>query len=110
MLVVHAQRVLRDAVNSASASPGITLKPFDHRSKDMQPGRRSLLLGVCSLLLLSGCGSSSYSSSRGTVSLTSGGGGSTGGNPTGNPIGGSGGATRTHNLIVWPPSLSGTLS
>ncbi len=111
MLVVHTQRALRDAVNSVSATAGITLKPFDHRSqKNMQLSLRSLILGTCSLLILSGCGSSSYSSSRGAASLPSSGGGSTGGTPTGSPISAAGGPTGSTNSIVATPSVSGTVS
>ena len=110
MFVVRTHRALRDAVNAALSSPGITLKPVDHSSKDMQPVRSLLLLGVCSLLILSGCGSSSYSSSRGTIAGTSAGGGSAGGNPTGNPVGGIPGPTGSNNSIVATVSVAGTVS
>jgi hypothetical protein len=73
-------------------------------------GYRSLLLGVCSLLLVSGCGSSSYGSSSGSAHPTSGGTGSTGGGPTGNPIGGGGGLTGSNDSVVGTPSVAGTVS
>ena len=76
----------------------------------MQRGHGSLLLGVCSLLILSGCGSSSYSSSSGPAALTGGGGGNSGGNPTGNPIGGGGASPGTNNSVVATPSVAGTVS
>jgi hypothetical protein len=77
----------------------------------MLSGRRSLLLGVCSLLLVSGCGSSSYSSSSGpTTSGGTSGTGSTGGGPTGNPIGGVSGPTGSNNLVVATPSVAGNVS
>jgi hypothetical protein len=76
----------------------------------MLSGRRSLLLSVCSLLLVSGCGSSSYSSSSGPANTTSGGTSGTGGGPTGNPIGGVGGPTGSNNLVVATPSVAGNVS
>jgi hypothetical protein len=75
----------------------------------MPLGYRSLLLGVCSLLLVSGCGSSSYGSSSGSGHPTSGGPGGTGGGPTGNPIGG-GGLTGSNDSVVGTPSVAGTVS
>jgi hypothetical protein len=70
-------------------------------------GFRSLLLGVCALLLVSGCGSSSYSSSSGPINSTSGGStGGTGGGPTGNPIGGGSGPTGSNNSVVATPSAT----
>lgn len=67
--------------------------------------RSSLLLGVCSLLLLSGCGASSYGTSTGT-SPNSGGGVTTGGgNPPGDPIGGNGGPTGSSDSVVATPSM-----
>jgi hypothetical protein len=76
----------------------------------MLPGHRSLLLGACALLLVSGCGSSSIGSSSGTVDVTGGGTGGTGGGPTGNPIGGSSGPTGSNNLVVATPSVAGSVS
>jgi hypothetical protein len=79
----------------------------------MLSGRRLSLLGVCSLLLVSGCGSSSYSSSSGPTNPTSGGTsgtGSTGGGPTGNPIGGVGGPTGSNNLVIATPSVASNIS
>lgn len=73
----------------------------------MLPGYRSLLLGACALLLVSGCGSSSVGSSRGTIGTSGGGTGGTGGGPTGNPIGGAGGPTGSNNLVVATPSAAG---
>jgi hypothetical protein len=66
--------------------------------------RNSLLLGVCSLLLLSGCGASSYGTSTGSADNLNGGGGSTGGGgPVGPPPSG-GGPTGSSDLIVATPS------
>ena len=66
--------------------------------------RNSLLLGVCSLLLLSGCGSSSHGTSTGSVDNMNGGGGTTGGGaPIGPPSSG-GGPTGSTDLIVATPS------
>jgi len=76
----------------------------------MLPGYRSLLIGACALLLVSGCGSSSTGSSRGTISTPGGGTGGTGGGPTGNPIGGGGGPTGSNNLVVATPSVAGIFS
>jgi hypothetical protein len=67
---------------------------------------RSLLLALCSLLLLPGCGSSTYSGSRGTISNPGSGTGNTGGGPPGNPPGGSGGPTGTNNSVVATPSVT----
>lgn len=67
-------------------------------------GRNSLLLGVCSLLLLSGCGASSYGTSTGSVSNQSGGGGNTGGSPPIGPPGNGGGPTGSSDLVVATPS------
>jgi hypothetical protein len=75
--------------------------PLDHRS---------LLLSVCALLLVSGCGSSSYSNSSGSINPPSGGTGGTGGGPTGNPIGGSSGPTGSNDLVVATPSVAGSVS
>jgi LVIVD repeat len=73
-------------------------------------GYRSLLLSVCALLLVSGCGSSSYSNSSGSINPPSGGTGGTGGGPTGNPIGGSSGPTGSNDLVVATPSVAGSVS
>jgi len=66
-------------------------------------GRNSLLLGVCSLLLLSGCGASSYGTSIGSVSNPSGGGSTGGSAPIGPPSSG-GGHTGSSDLVVATPS------
>ncbi len=60
-------------------------------------------------MLLSACGSSSYGTSRGSNTSSSGT-GNTGGNPTGNLIGGSGGIIGTNNSVVATPSVAGTVS
>jgi hypothetical protein len=73
-------------------------------------GYRPLLLSVCSLLLVSGCGSSSYSNSSGSINTTSGGTGGTGGGPAGNPIGGGSGHTGSNDLVVATPSVAGNVS
>jgi hypothetical protein len=72
--------------------------------------RNSLLLGVCSLLLLSGCGASSYGTSSGGAGNPSGGagnpsggGGNTGGSAPSGPPGG-GGPTGSSDLVVATPS------
>ncbi|HEV7613744.1 MAG TPA: hypothetical protein VGO37_17830 [Steroidobacteraceae bacterium] len=65
---------------------------------------------MCSLLLVSGCGSSSYSSSRGTIGSIGASGGSPGGTPSGSPISAAGAPTGTNNSIVATPSVSGTVS
>jgi hypothetical protein len=66
--------------------------------------RNPLLLGVCSLLLLSGCGASSYGTSTGSADNLNGGGGNTGGGgPIGPPPSG-GGPTGSSDLIVATPS------
>ena len=73
----------------------------------MLPGYRSLLIGACALLLVSGCGSTSTGSSSGTITSPGGGStGGTGGGPTGNPIGGGGGPTGSNNLVVATPSAA----
>jgi hypothetical protein len=78
----------------------------------MRLARHSMLLGVWLLLLLSGCGSSSYSSTRGTDNGSGAGGssGGTGGNPPANPIGGTRGPTGSNNLVVATPSVAGPVS
>jgi hypothetical protein len=72
----------------------------------MLPGYRSLLIGACALLLVSGCGSSSTGSSSGTITSPGGGTGGTGGGPTGNPIGGGGGPSGSNNLVAATPSAA----
>jgi uncharacterized lipoprotein len=78
----------------------------------MLPDRGSLVLGVCLLLALSGCGSSSYSSSSGTSEVTSGTGSSGGGtsNPPADPISGTPGPTGTNDLVVATASVAGVMS
>jgi hypothetical protein len=88
--------------------------------ESMQLGHRSLLLGVCSLLLVSGCdfsspwGSSStgseYGSGTATVTTGSGGGSGTGGGtgPTG--VGGEAGVTGSNDTVVATPSIAGIVS
>jgi hypothetical protein len=72
--------------------------------------RHSLLLGVSSLLLLlSGCGSSSYNSSGGTE-VSGGSTGNTGTSPPGNPIAVGGGPSGSTDLIVATPSVAGLVS
>jgi hypothetical protein len=78
----------------------------------MLPDRGSLVLGVCLLLALSGCGSSSYSSSSGTnepvnVTGSSGGGAS---NPPADPISGTPRPSGTNDLVVATPSVAGIVS
>ncbi len=77
----------------------------------MQAGGRTLLIGVCSLLLLSGCGSSSYSSSRGTIDSSGSGTGGTGGtNLPGDPINSGSGQTGNSDTVIATASVSGTMS
>jgi hypothetical protein len=76
----------------------------------MRPGGLTLLIGVYSLLLLTGCGSSSYSSSRGTINSAGVVAANTGGGPQGNPIGGSSGPTGTNDSVVATASVAGTVS
>src|SRR5258706_16338407 len=73
----------------------------------MLPGYRSLLIGACALLLVSGCGSSSTGSSRGTISTPGGGTGGTGGGPPRNPDGGGGGAPGSNKLGGGTPPIAG---
>ena len=77
----------------------------------MLPDRGSLVLGVCLLLALSGCGSSSYSSSSGTDAAANGTGNSGAGtsNPPTDPIG-TPGPTGTKDLVVATPSVAGGVS
>jgi len=78
----------------------------------MLPDRGSLVLGVCLLLALSGCGSSSYSSSTGTSNVASGTGSSGGGgsNPPTDPISGTPRPSGTNDLVVATPSVAGVVS
>ena len=76
----------------------------------MQAGGRTLLIGVCSLLLLSGCGSSSYSSSRGTIDTSGGVVGTVGNNPPGDPINSGSGPTGSSDTVIATASVSGTMS
>ena len=80
----------------------------------MLPRHRSLVTGVLSLLLLAGCGSSSTSSTRGTVDTSGSGTGTSGGNPTGgspgNPIASGGGLTGTIDKVAWTASVGGVVS
>ena len=77
----------------------------------MRPSGPTLLIGAWSLLLLSGCGFSSYSSSRGTINSVAGVAGNTGGSsPPGNPIAGSNGPTGARDSVVATASVAGTLS
>ena len=76
----------------------------------MQAGGRTLLIGVCSLLLLSGCGSSSYSSSRGTIDTSGGVVGTGGNNPPGDPINSGSGPTGSSDTVIATASVSGTMS
>jgi hypothetical protein len=75
----------------------------------MLSARLTLLLGACSLLLLSACGSSSNGTSSGTIGSPGGSGGA-GGNPPGNPIGGGGGLTGSNNSVVATASVAGIVS
>jgi len=76
----------------------------------MQAVGRTLLIGVCSLLLLSGCGSSSYSSSRGTIDSTSGVVGTGGNNPPGDPINRGSGPTGSSDTVIATASVAGPMS
>ena len=76
----------------------------------MQAGGRTLLIGVCSLLLLSGCGSSTYSSSRGTIDSSSGVVGTGGNNPPGDPISSGSGPTGSSDTVIATASVAGTMS
>src|SRR6202050_2117614 len=87
----------------------------------MQLGHRSLLLGVCSLLLVSGCdfsspwGSSSTGSEYGSGTVTSstgsGGGSGTGAGGTGTGgRGGEAGVTGSNDSVVSTPSIAGVVS
>jgi len=65
-------------------------------------GRHSLVIGVCSLLLLSGCGYSSSGSSSGSTDAPGSGtgtsGGTSSGGPPSDPLGGGGGITGTNDF------------
>jgi hypothetical protein len=77
----------------------------------MQSSGSTLLIGVCALLLLSGCGSSSYSSSRGTISsVTTTTGGTGGSKPPGNPLSGPSGLTGSNDSVIATASVGGTVS
>jgi hypothetical protein len=78
----------------------------------MLPDRGSLVLGVCLLLALSGCGSSSYSSSSGTNDAAGGTGNNGGGtsNPPADPISGTPRPTGTNDLVVATPSVAGVVA
>jgi hypothetical protein len=78
----------------------------------MRPDRGSLVLGVCLLLALSGCGSSSYGSSSGTSNVASGTGSSSGGtsNPPADPISGTPQPTGSNDLVVATSSVAGVVS
>jgi hypothetical protein len=90
------------------------LEPFDNRAKDMLPRHRALVIGVMSLLFLAACGSSSSSSTRGTVDTSGSGTGTTGGNPSsgppGNPIAGGGGLTGSIDKVAWTASVGSVVS
>jgi hypothetical protein len=76
-------------------------------------GHRSLVIGACALMILSGCGSSSTGSSRGTVDSSGGATGITGNppaNPPGNPIAGGGGLTGSVDSVVATASVGGVVS
>jgi hypothetical protein len=76
-------------------------------------GHRSLVIGACALMILSGCGSSSTGSSRGTVDSSGGATGTTGNppaNPPGNPIAGGGGLTGSIDSVVATASVGGVVS
>jgi hypothetical protein len=77
----------------------------------MQLGHRSLLLSAFFLLVLSGCGSSSISSTTGSVSVTTSSTGSTGSTGPGKASGGGGtGLTGTNDSVVGTASVAGTVS
>jgi hypothetical protein len=77
----------------------------------MQLGHRSLLVGAFFLLVLSGCGASSISSTTGTASVTTGGTGSTGSTGPGKAGSGGGtGLTGTNDSVVATSSIAGTVS
>ncbi len=70
----------------------------------MLTGCRALLLACTSLALLSGCGSSSYSSNQGTVTGTGGPVSTGGGGPAGPGYAGSAAPAGTDDLVVATPS------
>ncbi|HEY4971060.1 MAG TPA: hypothetical protein VII35_14250 [Steroidobacteraceae bacterium] len=61
-------------------------------------------------MLLSGCGSSSYSSSRGTIDSTSGVVGTGGNNPPGDPINRGSGPTGSSDTVIATASVAGPMS
>lgn len=75
----------------------------------MPASGRIFLIGAGSLLLLYGCGSGSYSSSRGTISSTSVAGNTVASAPR-DPLTGGGGPTGAHDSVVATASVAGTLS
>jgi hypothetical protein len=79
----------------------------------MLRGHRSLVIGAWALLILAGCGSSSTSSTRGTVDSSAGGtgtGGTPPSGPPGDPISGGGGLTGTVDKVAWTASIGGGVS
>jgi hypothetical protein len=76
----------------------------------MQASRLSLLFGICSLLLLSGCGSSSSGSSRGTEANASSPPTNTGGGPPADPIGGVSAPAGSNDVVVATSSVAGPVS
>src|ERR1700682_6344225 len=72
----------------------------------MLAGYRTLLLAWTSLALLSGCGSSSYSSSQGTVTATGSPVQTTGGGTAGSGFAGSAAPAGTDDLVVATPSTA----
>jgi hypothetical protein len=77
----------------------------------MQLGHRSLLIGAFLALVLSGCGSSSISSTTGTASGPTGGTGGTGSTGPGKAgSGGGSGLNGTNDSVVATSSVAGTVS
>jgi hypothetical protein len=77
----------------------------------MQLGHRSLLIGACLLLVLSGCGYSSIGSTTGTATSTTGGSGSGGSTSPGKAgSGGGGGLNGTNDSVMATSSIAGTVS
>jgi len=74
-------------------------------------GPRSLPLGVCVLLLMSGCGSSSVGTSSGNAVVGGGTPAGTGGsNPPSNPLGGVAGPTGSNDSVVATSSVAGPVA
>ncbi len=75
-------------------------------------GPRSLPLGVCLLLLMSGCGSSSVGTSSGTNPVVGGGTSGTGGgsSPPSNPIGGIAQPTGSNDSVVATTAVAGPVA